>query len=87
MVKYTIEKEFRHHVVEWSATFLSLVGAILNANKLISCFYVWSLANILWMGFAIKHRHWGLLIMNLVFLGINIFAIFKWKTSFVIYGG
>ncbi len=87
MVKYTIEKELRHHIVEWSATLLSLIGAVVNANKGISGFYIWSVANLLWISFAIKHKHWGLLVMNIVFLCINIFGIINWKTSFVVNGG
>ncbi|MBM3230043.1 nicotinamide mononucleotide transporter [Candidatus Pacearchaeota archaeon] len=81
MIKYTIEKEFRHHVVEWSATFLSVLGSIVNANKLISGFYIWSVANILWITFAIKHKHWGLLVMNVIFFGINIYGVFSWMAQ------
>lgn len=87
MTRYIIEKELRHHVLEWAATILSVVGAIFNANQLIHGFYVWSLANILWILFALKHKHYGLLVMNLVFLGINIWGISTWwKNPFVIFG-
>ena len=78
MAKYVIEKELRHHIIEWAATLLSGVGAIINANKSITGFYVWSVANILWISFALKHKHWGLLVMNVIFLGINIFGIYSW---------
>ena len=76
---YTIEKQLKHHLVEWSATALSVFGAVLNAKKLISGFYVWSLANVLWLYFGWKFKHWGLVVMNLIFLSINIYAIFNWS--------
>ncbi len=75
---YTIEKKLRHHVVEWSATTLSVLGAVINANKGISGFYIWSVANILWMYFGWKFKHWGLVVMNLIFLCINIYGIVSW---------
>lgn len=78
MAKYVIEKKLRHHIIEWAATLLSVVGAIINANKSITGFYVWSVANILWISFALKHKHYGLLVMNVIFLGINIFGIYSW---------
>ncbi|MSS75080.1 hypothetical protein EXS73_02615 [Candidatus Pacearchaeota archaeon] len=76
---YTIEKQLKHHLVEWSATALSVFGAVLNAKQLISGFYVWSLANVLWLYFGWKFKHWGLVVMNLIFLSINIYAIFNWS--------
>lgn len=80
-VVYKIRKDFKSHVVEWSATTLSLVGAILNAKQLIYGFLFWIVANILWIIFALKHRHWGLLFMNFVFMLINIFGIYTWLGS------
>lgn len=76
--RHVIEKSLRHHIIEWSATALSIFGAVLNANKLIAGFYVWSIANILWLSFSWKHKHWGLFVMNIIFLGINIWGIINW---------
>lgn len=85
---YTIEKNIKDHLVEWGATFLSVFGAILNANQFIQGFYVWSVANILWIIFGIKYKHYGLVLMNVVFLGINITGIaIWWRNPFVIFGG
>ncbi len=81
ITRYVIEKELKHHIIEWSATLLSVIGAIINANKEISGFYVWSVANILWIWFGAKYKHWGLVVMNLIFLGINIYALFTWQTT------
>ena len=84
---YVIEKNLKSHFVEWGASILSIGGAILNANKIIGGFYFWSVANILWMIFGVKYKHWGLVLMNLVFLVINIFGISNWSTNpFVIFG-
>ncbi len=79
--KYVIEKELRHHAIEWGATVLSIAGAILNAKLIIdgfyASFYIWSAANILWLSFAFKHKHWGFFLTSLIYLIINAFAIIK----------
>ena len=79
--KYTIEKELKHHIIEWTATFLGILGAILNAKLIIdgfyASFYVWILANVFWVMFAVKHKHWGLLVLSIVYAVINVFAILK----------
>ena len=78
-MKYTIEKKLRHHVVEWSAAILSLIGTIYNTLQRIEGFYIWMVANVLWIAFAFKHRHWGLLVMNIIFFVLNIVALFVWR--------
>lgn len=83
---HIIEKTLRHHIIEWGATTLSVLGAIVNANKSISGFYIWSVANILWIWFGVKYRHWGLVVMNIVFFCINIFGIISWRTGFSLFG-
>ncbi|MEK6855800.1 MAG: hypothetical protein AABX66_01435 [Nanoarchaeota archaeon] len=79
--RYVIEKELRHHVVEWSATVLSIFAAIVNAVKYVEGFYVFAVADVLWMMFAIKHKHWGLLCLNIVYFFINIYAAWFWTST------
>jgi len=75
---HKIENDFKSHAIEWSATTLSLVGAVLNAKQLIAGFIFWIVANVLWILFAYKNRHWGLLFMNFIFMLINLFGIYTW---------
>ena len=82
---YVVEKELRDHIVEWTATLLTMVGAMLNARLIAlealdgftASFYIWSISNLLWIAFALKHRHWGVFVTFTVLLIINILAIFK----------
>ena len=82
---YVIEKSLRHHVIEWVATILSALGAIFNSNifnitsfdTYASSFYFWFIADILWISFALKHKHWGVFTTFLIFGIINIIAIIK----------
>ena len=80
---HVIEKSLMHHVIEWVATVLSAIGAVLNANifniqsfnAFNASFYVWFVANIFWISFAIKHKHFGVLVTFIVYSIINVLAI------------
>ncbi len=76
---HVIEKSLRHHVIEWVATILSICAALLNTNILnlhfldtySTSFYVYFIADFLWISFALKHKHWGVFTTFLLFAIIN----------------
>ena len=76
--RYTIEKSLLHHIVEWLATAGSLAGAFMVAQHIRIGYGVWLIANILWIFFAAKHRHWGLLFLSTCYLIINSYGFIKW---------
>lgn len=78
---HVIEKSFKHHVVEWVATILSVWGAILNAQLNILGFYIFMLGNIFWLSFSIKHKHWGLFMTQIVFFVLNVYGVYVWATT------
>ncbi|MDP3882137.1 MAG: nicotinamide mononucleotide transporter [Nanoarchaeota archaeon] len=75
---YVIEKTLIHHVIEWIATILSLTGAFMIAYKYVNGYYVWIVANALWIFFAWKHKHYGLLVLSISYMIINIVGLVKW---------
>ncbi len=79
MVKYTIEKNLIHHVIEWCATALSLTGALLISFQLFYGYYIWIVGNILWVAFAYKHKHYGLLVLSVSYFFINIIGLIRWQ--------
>jgi nicotinamide riboside transporter PnuC len=79
MVKYTIEKKLKHHVIEWVATFLSIFGALLVSLKFFEGYYIWIVANILWMIFAFRYKHYGLLTLSISYFIINCIGIIRWQ--------
>ena len=78
---YTIEKTLQHHIIEWMAASASIIGAIMNAQLNIYGFYIFIVGNALWAGFAIKHRHWGLLATNILFFILNIYGVLLWSAN------
>ena len=76
---HVIEKSLVHHVIEWIATILSITGALLISYQIRNGFYIWIVANILWISFAWKHKHYGLLVLSISYLIINFVGLVKWK--------
>ena len=73
-----IERTVKHHLIEWGAVLCTIAGAILNSLKHVEGFYIWAVANFLWMSFAWKYKHGGLFVMNLVLLLINLNGLRVW---------
>lgn len=78
MTKYVIEKELRHHVIEWLATAFSIIGALLVSFKHYQGYPIWIFANLLWMLFALKHKHYGLLTLSICYFLINVNGFVRW---------
>ncbi len=76
--KYVIEKSLQHHVIEWCAVAGSLTGAIMVAKHIQNGYLIWLVANILWIFFAAKHKHWGLLFLSVCYLVIHAYGFIKW---------
>lgn len=86
MVKYTIEKKVHHHIIEWVATALSILGVLLVNFRHFEGLYIWIVANVLWISFAWKHKHHGLLVLSSSYLVINILGLLNWKLGWNIWG-
>jgi nicotinamide riboside transporter PnuC len=86
MVKYVIEKKPHHHAIEWVATFLSITGALMVSLQHFQGYYIWITANVLWMIFAFKYKHYGLLTLSVSYFIINIIGIVKWQFGFSVFG-
>ena len=63
---------------EWTLTFLSILGTWLNIQKKLSCWIVWSVANIGWIiSFTMK----GMMAeatLFVVYLILSVFGYYKW---------
>lgn len=64
---------------EWTATVLSIIGALMNAFLLKEGFYIWGVANLIWIYFGLKNKHYGLALTFSVFFIINIVGVIYWK--------
>jgi nicotinamide riboside transporter PnuC len=74
-----MKKEERNKkILEWIATTFSIGGAILNAFLIKEGFYLWVVANVIWLVFAWKSKHWGMALTYIVFLIICFVGIIYW---------
>lgn len=61
-----------------SALLLSIIGAVLNAKKHISGFYIWIASDILWMVYGAMIEEITLIINFFVFGLIAVYGIKNW---------
>jgi hypothetical protein len=63
----------------WITTFLCLLGTVLNVKKNIWCFYIWSVANILWLAFDIFTGIYSRALLDFVQLIFALWGIKEWR--------
>lgn len=67
--------------LEWCATGLAVVGAILLALKLdVSgwAFILYLISTVTFSIVFLKERRWSMLVLNLVFVATNMVGIYRW---------
>ena len=60
-------------------TVLSFAGIYLNAKKIIYCWHVWVVSNVIWILYCIKTREYVTMIMWSGFILANIYGYLQWK--------
>lgn len=76
--RHVIEKSLRHHVIEWLATAGSIIGVLIVSLDMKEGYAIWVVANALWISFALKHKHYGLLLLSGCYFVINLVALVRW---------
>ena len=61
------------------ALFLSVIGIVLNAKKIIWCWLVWIISNIFWIVYMIGRDEISSVILWIVFTIFNIYGWYEWK--------
>ena len=81
MLKRLIQSISKSDLIEWSGSLLAIVGAILIASNLhleVLAFCVYLISNLLLVIFSLRGKHYGILIMTLAFVIINLVGIVRW---------
>ncbi|MCF7910411.1 nicotinamide mononucleotide transporter [Candidatus Pacearchaeota archaeon] len=65
--------------IEWLATFLSLFGYIFIAIKRLEGFYIWIVANLIWVYIGVISQLWGMTTLFSAYTLISLYAIVFWK--------
>lgn len=65
--------------IEYMATSLSIIGALLNALLIWICFIIWIFANILWIYVGYKKQLNGMILTFIVFTITSLMGLYIWK--------
>lgn len=66
-------------MLTWITTILCLTGTVLNVKKMVACFYLWTIGNILWLCFDISTGLYSRALLDIVQLGFAIWGIVEWS--------
>lgn len=63
----------------WATTILSLTGTVLNVKKIRACFYIWVVANLLWLAWDISQGLWSRALLDVVQTAFAVWGIIEWR--------
>ena len=66
-------------IIEYAAVFFVITGVFMISMPKIEGQIFMVIAQVLWTMFAIKKRHWGLLLQSLILFFIAIYAVYSWS--------
>ena len=66
-------------LIGWMGFVYLIIGYILNAKKLISCFYFWGIGNILMIAYAIIINANPQIATAVIVLIMNVYGYIEWK--------
>jgi nicotinamide riboside transporter PnuC len=58
---------------------ISVIGAIVNANKRIEGFYIWLTGNALWITHGLYTKDYGEILMFSIYTLISLWGIYTWR--------
>ena len=68
-------------LISWIATFFTLWGAIKAAKKSKWCWPTYTVGSILWVVYATLTMQPALIVVNLIFIVVNLYGAYKWTTT------
>jgi len=68
-------------VIGWIATALSLIGAVLNARKNIYGYWLWIVANAVWLVISVIRKDWAQVVLWVSYIIITSYGIYCWSRN------
>ena len=66
-------------LIGWIGFFYILLGYLLNAKQMISCFFFWGIGNIILIGYAIGIDSRPQIAIAIICLIMNIYGYIEWR--------
>ena len=62
-------------------TIICLIGTVLNVKKIIWCFYLWALGNLLWLAFNLYSQLYSRAVLDVVQFVFAVWGIVEWSKN------
>ena len=63
----------------WISSILSIFGIVLNAKKIIWCWYVWLISNVTWLIYYMDKRDLPAIVLWITFGAFNVYGLISWN--------
>jgi nicotinamide riboside transporter PnuC len=70
--------------IAWIATFVSIVGIVFNAYKMIWCWPILIFSNFLWVFYSVKTKQSSQIVLWIFLIFVNIYAWYQWAKEAVL---
>lgn len=74
-----MDKQIFSQIISWLACALSLIGANYNIKKKVNGFYIWIIANFLWIVNAVIINQYAQIVVFFTYIILCIRGIYFWK--------
>ena len=68
-------------LIGWIGFVYILLGYLLNAKKVISCFFIWGIGNIILIAYAIMISSYPQVAIAIICLIMNIYGYIEWRKN------
>ena len=68
-------------IIGWLGTIFMLLGSITNIYKHLSCWPLWIIGGALIILQAIMQFNWNILVMQLIYMPLNIYGWIEWRNN------
>lgn len=68
-------------VITWVITVISIIGAVLNAQKKISGFYFWIVANTAWVAIDVYSGVYAQAALFLFYFAVCVYGLYSWRKA------
>jgi nicotinamide mononucleotide transporter len=66
-------------LIGWLATLISVIGIVLNAKKIIYCWPIWLLSNVLWITYFVVLKNYPSIVLWIMFSIFNVYGWLEWN--------
>lgn len=67
--------------MDWLGMILTLSGLVINGRKIIWCWLIWCIGDVVWIVYGIHTHQPAIVSLNTIMIGFNLWGWREWRNS------